>query len=294
MTLDERLDEVIEEVERARLLDPAGNAVRAAGQRVLGNPRARDVLSGRPIGHALHPALTLVAGGSLLGATLLDVVGGRGGRDGARRLVAVGLLAALPTAASGWSDWLDTEEAESRVGLVHALSNGIALLAYTRSWRSRRRGRLGLPSSLAGAAALGAGGWLGGHLAFALGVGVDTTAFQTTATDWTDVAAAADIDDRLQQVDLEGVPLLVTRVDGHVVAVADRCTHRGAPLSDGTRDGDCVVCPWHASVFSLRDGRVRRGPATRSQASYEVRELDGRIQVRRNENRSLRRNPVGT
>jgi hypothetical protein len=31
--------------------------------------------------------------------------------------------------------------------------------------------------SLAGGGLLGAGGWLGGHLAYSLGVGVDTTSF---------------------------------------------------------------------------------------------------------------------
>jgi nitrite reductase/ring-hydroxylating ferredoxin subunit len=74
--------------------------------------------------------------------------------------------------------------------------------------------------------------------------------------------------------------------------LADRCTHRGGPLSEGTIEDDCVTCPWHGSSFSLTDGGVRRGPAVAPQPVYDVRvEADG-IDVRRDEPRSLRVNPV--
>jgi len=32
---------------------------------------------------------------------------------------------------------------------------------------------------------------------------------------------------------------------GQVVALADRCAHRGAPLSLGTVEGNCIRCPYH-------------------------------------------------
>ncbi|HEY3750415.1 MAG TPA: hypothetical protein VGL80_14545 [Pseudonocardiaceae bacterium] len=105
----------------------------------------------------------------MLSATSLDLVGGAAGRPAARRLIGLGLLAAGPTAAAGWSDWLDTEGAERRVGLVHATSNAVGLSAYALSWWQRRRGGGGRAAGLAGAVALGVGGWLGGHLAYALG-----------------------------------------------------------------------------------------------------------------------------
>lgn len=151
----------------------------------------------------------------------------------------------------------------------------------------------GLAASLAGASALGVGGWLGGHLAYALGVGVDTTAFQRGPADWTDVLAAGEVTTALRQVEVDGVPVLLTRVDGRIVAINDRCTHRGAPLSDGDRDGDCVQCPWHGSRFALTSGDVVQGPATRPQPVYEVRERGGRVELRRSEVRALRANPVG-
>ena len=61
----------------------------------------------------------------------------------------------------------------------------------------------------------------------------------------------------------------------------DRCSHRGCLLSDGKVDGEVVECACHGSRFRLEDGSVERGPATQAQPSFDVRESDGRIQVRR-------------
>jgi nitrite reductase/ring-hydroxylating ferredoxin subunit len=43
--------------------------------------------------------------------------------------------------------------------------------------------------------------------------------------------------------------LLYRRQDGQAQAIADRCPHRFAPLSRGTRDGDAIVCPYHGLRF---------------------------------------------
>ena len=63
-------------------------------------------------------------------------------------------------------------------------------------------------------------------------------------------------------------------------------------LTDDGAD-TCVVCPWHGGKFDLRDGSVVLGPPTRPAAAFEVREVDGRLQARRVDARSLRTNPVG-
>jgi nitrite reductase/ring-hydroxylating ferredoxin subunit len=47
-------------------------------------------------------------------------------------------------------------------------------------------------------------------------------------------------------------------------------------------------------VFSLDDGLVQSGPATRPQPVFETRLRNGRLEVRRLESRSLRTNPVGS
>ncbi|MEX5633136.1 Rieske 2Fe-2S domain-containing protein [Parafrankia sp. FMc2] len=286
-------EKLLDRIEREERLDPAAGRVSAFWASALRSEKLRDVLSGRQLGHPLHPAAVLVPAGTLLSATLLDVTGSAELRPAASRLIGLGLLTAPAAALAGWSDWLDTAGAERRVGLVHAASNIVGLASYAVSWRQRRRGGSGLAASLAGATALGVGGWLGGHLAYALGVGVDTTAFQRGPTDWTDVLAAGEVTTDLRQVEIDGVPVLLTRVDGRVVALSDRCTHRGAPLHEGERTGGCVRCPWHGSQFDLASGDVVHGPATRPQPVYEVRETAGRVELRRSEVRSLRANPVG-
>jgi nitrite reductase/ring-hydroxylating ferredoxin subunit len=56
---------------------------------------------------------------------VLDVVGGRAGGPASRRLIAMGALAAVPTAATGRNDWADTtpaSDAVRRIGAVHYVS----------------------------------------------------------------------------------------------------------------------------------------------------------------------------
>ncbi|MGI8667928.1 MAG: Rieske (2Fe-2S) protein, partial [Jatrophihabitans sp.] len=139
-----------------------------------------------------------------------------------------------------------------------------------------------------------AAGWLGAHLSYARGVGVDTTAFQVAPAEWADVLPDEQLPpDTPTLVHADGVPVLLLRRGTTVHALADRCTHRGAPLHEGALAGDCIVCPWHDSSFRITDGQVVDGPATRSQPVYEVRLRYGSIQVRRREEPgSLRTNPV--
>ncbi len=42
------------------------------------------------------------------------------------------------------------------------------------------------------------------------------------------------------------------KTDGEVVALADRCAHRGAPLSKGRREGDSIRCMYHGMRFDSR------------------------------------------
>ena len=90
-----------------------------------------------------------------------------------------------------------------------------------------------------------------------------------------------------------GVAVLLSRQNGTVTALVNRCTHRGGPLHEGELDSGCVVCPWHGSMFSLTDGSMQAGPATRPQAVLETRIENGRVQVRRQERRTMRTQPVG-
>lgn len=246
----------------------------------------KDVLSGVPLGHAIHPLLTDVPIGAWTSATILDLVGGESSRPAAQKLVGIGLAAAAPTAWTGWTDWADTEPGNPtvrRLGLVHAAANGTAALMYGLSLAARRRGAhtTGVVLGLAGAGAMGAGGWLGGDLVFARGVGVNQTAFDAEPDDWTAVLDASMLADDRPTAALAGeLPLVLVKRNGTIHAMADRCAHRGGPLHEGDLDGDCIACPWHGTRFRLDDGSVQRGPSAYPQPVYEARVHDGRVEVR--------------
>jgi chlorite dismutase len=65
-------------------------------------------------------------------------------------------------------------------------------------------------------------------------------------------------------------------VQGTIYAIANRCSHARASLSEGTVDpARCAVtCPWHEGVFSLETGQVLSGPPVHAVSAYRVR-LDG-------------------
>ncbi|MGE5635656.1 MAG: Rieske 2Fe-2S domain-containing protein [Nocardioidaceae bacterium] len=277
---------LLERLEQSRVLDAPGKAVgRSVRGRISAGP-LKDALSGTWLGHPLHPLLTDVTIGSFVSASLLDVLGGDSDGRAAERLLAIGLASAAPTALSGVSDWTDSElgdERVRRVGLVHAAVNDAALVLFAASLVARRRGNRGRGKALglAGGATLGLGGYLGAHLSFFRGVGPNRTAFDEGPKEWTAVAGAAEVVDGEPTAVVAGdTPVLLVRHGGEVHALHDRCSHRGCPLSKGSFEGETVTCFCHGSQFDLRDGSILRGPATAPQPVYEVRERDGRIELR--------------
>jgi nitrite reductase/ring-hydroxylating ferredoxin subunit/uncharacterized membrane protein len=270
-------------LEEAAVLDPVGDPLTAAVRRALPAGPLKDALSGTWLGHALHPLLTDVTLGALVSSVVLDLAGGRRSGPAADRLIWLGILSALPTAASGAADWGDTKPGERRVGLVHAAANTVGLGLFCASLAARRRGRRakGVALSLAGAGVLGVGGYLGGHLTYALGLGVDRTAFDSRPEEWTDaVSAQAVWEGRLTHAVVGCVELVLTRHDGGIVALSNLCTHRGAPLHEGRICDGAIVCPWHQSVFRLADGGIEQGPATTPAPRWEARVRAGRVEVR--------------
>ncbi|MBF0309504.1 MAG: nitrite reductase small subunit NirD [Magnetococcales bacterium] len=49
---------------------------------------------------------------------------------------------------------------------------------------------------------------------------------------------------------------LFRSVDDHVFALADRCPHRGGPLSAGMVHGHKVTCPLHGWTLGLENGEA--------------------------------------
>ena len=277
------LERAMKRLERAEALDePAEKLVKVVGPAT--RPRVvKNALSGTWLGHRFHPLMVPLPIGFWTGALLFDLIATRRARWAADTLVGAGIVAAVPTAAAGLSDWADAEPDARRVGLVHASCNTLALLCYSSSLVARLLGRrkAGVGLGLAGATAISVGGYLGGHLSYVQAVGVEKKRFAGGPSSWTPVLDAADLG--------EGAPRVVRAGDTEVLLYRDgtglhalwaSCTHECGPLAEGRFADGNVICPWHGSTFRLADGKVVRGPAASSQPVFETRVTDGKIEVR--------------
>jgi nitrite reductase/ring-hydroxylating ferredoxin subunit len=189
----------------------------------------------------------------------------------------------VPTAAAGLSDWADTFGGPKRIGLVHASCNTLALLSYSGSLVARLLGRrkAGVGLSLVGATAISVGGYLGSHLSYVQGVGVERKWLAGGPKDWTAVLDAGELQEATPRVVRAGdTDVLLYREGNRINALWATCTHEGGPLAEGHFADGCVRCPWHGSTFRLADGKVVRGPAAASQPVYEARVTDGKVEVR--------------
>ena len=75
----------------------------------------------------------------------------------------------------------------------------------------------------------------------------------------------------MKGVQAEGKKILVANVGRNYYAIGDVCTHLGCLLSGGRLAGDNVVCPCHASSFSVKTGSVIKGPAKNPAPTYQVK-----------------------
>lgn len=154
-------------LERLEALDRAVLVAEPRAGRLVQNGRIRGLLHGDATGIPLHIILTDVPFGAWFMALYLDLYSDAGTQRAATRLVGLGVLAAAPTALTGWAEWALAGRATQRVGIVHAGLNGVAVLIFLGSWVARIRGRrrLGVRLARGGALVLIAGGFLGGYMA---------------------------------------------------------------------------------------------------------------------------------
>jgi phenylpropionate dioxygenase-like ring-hydroxylating dioxygenase large terminal subunit len=104
---------------------------------------------------------------------------------------------------------------------------------------------------------------------------------------WHPVAESQDVGIAPISVELLGMPVVLFRSDGAVVAARDLCVHRGARLSMGTVDGGCLVCPYHGWRYDAQGACVHipsiaAGSAIPSAArtpTYHVREEHSMVWV---------------
>ena len=74
----------------------------------------------------------------------------------------------------------------------------------------------------------------------------------------------------------QGCVAVFRTADDRVFATADRCPHKGGPLSEGIVHGTSVTCPLHSWVFSLETGQAQ-GADSGAIATYPIRVEQGRL-----------------
>ena len=271
--------------QRLPWLDGVAETMEQAFAPLLGQeaPRGpRDFLYGTWLGHPLHSAAVTVPVGAWSATMIFDLMGEERAAD---LCLGLGLVSAVGAAVTGAAQWQDTtnEEEPRRLGALHALLNVAATTLMAGSWVMRKRGerRTGVALSTAGLGVNLASAWLGGELAYDLGIGVDHAAFEKPPTDWTTVAALADLQEgQPHRVEADGAPVMLLRQGDQIRAIGATCPHLSGPLDEGEIDGDTVTCPWHGSVFCLTDGALVHGPALMPVVAYEVRVENGQVAIR--------------
>jgi nitrite reductase/ring-hydroxylating ferredoxin subunit/uncharacterized membrane protein len=239
--------------------------------------------------HPLHPAVTDVPIGAWTVGVVADFVAHFTNRipEAAGDIaLAVGLVVALLSLLSGYTDFADTFGLERRFGCAHGLimSTVIAVEAASlglRWWAGEGAHPLAVGLSTGAYALALVGAYYGGHVVFGTGYNVSRAAFLTGPEDWVAVGTADAVPETgMQLADAGGTAVLLARDGGKICALIDTCTHAGGPLHEGTLENGVVTCPWHGSRFRLRDGHVVGGPATFDEPRLLLRETDGRLEVK--------------
>jgi nitrite reductase/ring-hydroxylating ferredoxin subunit len=81
-------------------------------------------------------------------------------------------------------------------------------------------------------------------------------------------------------VNVNGKEVLLANVSGKIYAIGNICTHMGCKLSDSMIKDGSIRCICHKSMFDLRTGKVKDGPATKPEPVFVVKVDHGKIMVK--------------
>jgi nitrite reductase/ring-hydroxylating ferredoxin subunit/uncharacterized membrane protein len=288
-------EKMLDEIPRYK--EAARRVSRGLHEKVLqggkGTRTLADLLHGTWLGHPLHSVLTDAVIGSWMLSALFDWIGILAGSRSAKQtaegaadtLLALGAASAVPTALAGLADYTTIPGRAMTTGATHALLNTAGLAINLLSMSSRKSGRRGTSVFLSSFALglLTVSAWLGGELAYKYGVGVNKSSHPKEPQDWLPVMDEGELHEKQpRRVNVDGTEVLLYRYSGTVYAIGAVCAHDGGPLDEGSFDGLCVECPWHQSVFDLRDGSVVHGPSTYAVPGYAARIMGGKVELRLN------------
>jgi len=99
-----------------------------------------------------------------------------------------------------------------------------------------------------------------------------------TDTIWADIGALDQIPRRGARVvrTPQSCVAVFRTADDQAFALADRCPHKGGPLSQGIVHGTSITCPLHNWVMSLETGEAQGADEGRA-ATFPLKGEEGRI-----------------
>ena len=99
-------------------------------------------------------------------------------------------------------------------------------------------------------------------------------------SNWIDVARADQFKSGERRiVSVDDVQIAVFNLQGDYYAIEDVCPHDGAPLAEGTLEGDQIICPRHGAHFCIKTGEALTPPAYEPIVTFPVRVENGIVQV---------------
>jgi nitrite reductase/ring-hydroxylating ferredoxin subunit len=83
----------------------------------------------------------------------------------------------------------------------------------------------------------------------------------------------------MRPVTLNGREIVLCHTKEGVFALDNICSHAHARMCEGRLRATRIVCPLHGASFDIRDGKVLGPPATQPLPTFQVRVVDGTVEV---------------
>jgi nitrite reductase/ring-hydroxylating ferredoxin subunit len=83
----------------------------------------------------------------------------------------------------------------------------------------------------------------------------------------------------MRPVTLGGKEVVICHTKEGIYALDNICSHAHARMCEGRLRATRIVCPLHGASFDIRDGKVLGPPAVVPLSTFQVRVVDGTIEV---------------
>ena len=83
----------------------------------------------------------------------------------------------------------------------------------------------------------------------------------------------------MRPVTLGGREIVICHTREGIYALDNICSHAHARMCEGRLRATRIVCPLHGASFDIRDGKVLGPPATQPLPIFQVRVVDGTVEI---------------